>query len=514
MSELIPVSLFSQLETLSHLFVWRRKALHESIAQELRHACQRHIDISGQHHAALEQVQMLTAQRQRLNVDIMQLREECEKVKFDLAKSGEQYAQQALELSELKARHGDTWTRYDLVSKLLATRPSENAGLARFHELLENDFMAFAENVALKTEARALRIMQSIGAELEMLAGFPDVRQRNIVGIVEGFSSGKSEFINSFIDNQDIRLSVGIQPVTVIPSYVFAAREGQEVIRGYCANHSHVELDAEFYRGLSHAFIDTFNFDLRSLMPFICLGVRMDPAYFGNLCLIDTPGYNPPATSNDYSGGDKRTAVEFAQQANAIVWLIGLDATGTVPTSDIDFIREIGHDNMPMYVVLNKADLKPEEEIEAIMDEVEDILIDEEGFDICGICAYSSRQRRMFGFRKMELMDYFAQQNQAKDVLGQVRERLFSVFDMYDESLREEIDRTRKHRRALNGLKLDALEIGGSELMEKMAERIEKLDAGTNVTQLENMLKKSRSLRQDFSNAVMLSINGDASMLV
>jgi len=509
MPDLVSSSLFSRLEKLSRWFVWQRKALHDSIAQELHAACQQHADLSRQHHDTLEQVKTMIAQQQHLDVQVTQLHGENVATQEKLTALQTRHDEQTQALSELKKQHGDTWTRYDLVSRLLAARPCENPGLARFHELLDNDFMAFAEDVALKTEARALRMMQSIGTELEMLIGCPDVRRRNIVGVVGGFSSGKSEFLNSFISSKDVHLPVGLQPVTVIPGYVFATGQGQEVIRGYCANYGHAELDAGLYQGLSHAFIDTFDFDLRSLMPFVCLGVAMDPKYFSNLCFIDTPGYNPPATSNEYSRGDKHTAVKFAQQANAIIWLIGLDATGTVPTSDIEFIREIGHDNVPMYVVLNKADLRPDEEIEAIMDEVEDILINDEGFDIRGICAYSSKRRRMYGFKKLGLMDFFAKINQPNnDVCEHLYQRLGEVFGMYEKSLQDDIGRTRQHRRALNGLKIDALEIGGSELMEKMADRIEKLDAGTDLKQLENALKKSRDLYRQFIDAVKLSVNG------
>jgi len=315
-------------------------------------------------------------------------------------------------------QHEDVKIRYELISRLLAAQPVKNTGLTQFYALLENDFMSFSEKISMKTEARALKTLQSVGHELEMLAGSPDVHKRSIVAVVGGFSSGKSAFINSFIQDKNIHLSVGIQPVTVIPSYVYASADAQPIIRGYSSSHGFTELDSDFYQGLSHAFIDSFDFNLRSLMPFVCLGIKMDAQYFGNLCFIDTPGYNPPATSNDHSAQDKATAIEFAQQANAIVWLIGLDATGTIPQSDIDFIHEISHDGQPVYVVFNKADLKPHEQIEAIMDEAEAILA-EEGLAVHGMCAYSSVRQRNYGYRNMQLMAYFSAINQPNNAWSQ-----------------------------------------------------------------------------------------------
>jgi len=149
-------------------------------------------------------------------------------------------------------------------------------------------------------------------------------------------------------------------------------------------------------------------------------------------------------------GGGKGHAHEFAYGGGAAggkykgVWLIGLDATGTVPTSDIDFIHEIGHEKKKIYVVLNKADLKPDEEMQAIMDEVEDILVNEQGFEIEGICAYVSnptwKRPRMVGHRKLELMDYFARINRPSDACEHLRKRLDGVFAMYEESLNNDIE--------------------------------------------------------------------------
>lgn len=39
----------------------------------------------------------------------------------------------------LAQRHGDTWTRFQLISRLLAAHPPENTGLARFRQVLAND---------------------------------------------------------------------------------------------------------------------------------------------------------------------------------------------------------------------------------------------------------------------------------------------------------------------------------------------------------------------------------------
>lgn len=421
---------------------------------------------------------------------------------LQLALAEQSAASQKLE-TELKAlaqQHGDTWTRFQLISQLLAAHTPENLGLSRFRQLLSNDYMAFADSESsLAAEAKALIMLQSIERELSLLVGFPDVFKRTVVGIVGGFSSGKSEFINSFILDREIRLAVGLQPVTVIPSYVIATEE--RLIRGYSANGGQIDLDVGFYKNISHAFINSFSFDLKSLMPFMCVGIQMEPTYFSNICFIDTPGYNPPAAAGEYSQSDKKTAVQFAQQSDALVWLIGLDANGTIPDSDLDFIQEIGVERRSVYVVLNKADLRSEDDLECIMEEVESRLAFE-NIPIIGICAYSSTQRRNITHRGISLMDHFSQINQRRDAIQQLERRAREVFDMYDTAIQSEIEAVLHRNRAINGLKLDALEIGGSELYDKMFNSIISLDRSEDSILLESQLRESRRLFEAFSDSI------------
>ncbi|AVK05994.1 dynamin family protein [Pseudomonas aeruginosa] len=551
-TDLFPATLLTQLEKLSRFFVWRRKSLHDSIAEALQSADARHdamtqayqntlarLEALIQTHAQLTEQQtctnselestrqsLLAAQHSfeqsqvkqrhdqeqaKLSFDALstrheQLIQECRNVeaaRLALEQQLEQTRQelhertQALELlqqrftqhqqthaeladafQELQERHGDTWTRFQLISRLLAARPQESAGLTRFRELLATDYMAFAEKESsLAAEAKALTLLQSIEQELALLVSFPDIRERTIVGIVGGFSSGKSEFINSFIDDPQVRLAVGLKPVTAIPSYVLAADE--RMIRGYSASGGHIDLDVDFYKNVSHAFISSFSFDLKSLMPFMCVGVQMRPESFSNICFIDTPGYNPPSTAAEHSHGDRRTAVQFSQQADSIIWLIGLDSNGTVPDSDLEFIQQIGVEGRSMYVVLTKADLKAEEDIDDILEEVQNRL-DDEGIQIDGISAYSSTLREEVAYRNEPLLEHFARINRPGNARKSLERRLSEVFAMYDEAIQADIAALHAQKVAINRLRLDCLEFGGQEVYERMRDSIDKLTHSIN----------------------------------
>ncbi|MDD0971056.1 MULTISPECIES: dynamin family protein [Pseudomonas] len=506
-------------------------------AEALDAATRRHELLSQEHHDALEQLDALSTEHGRLSArqaataaeldntrlaledtrqslenthqDLQNRLEAHDALQRLLEEEQQQRAQLTDEFIALHQRHGDTWTRFQLISGLLAARPRDNAGLMRFKELLSNEYMAFADGESsLATEATAVTMLQSIQQELALLVGFPEVHQRTIVGIVGGFSSGKSEFINSFIQDPEVRLPVGIQPVTAIPSYVLATTA--PMIRGYSANGGHIPLEVDFYKSISHAFINSFSFDLKSLMPFMCVGVRMHPAHFSHICLIDTPGYNPPLTAAEHSHGDKRTAIQFARQADVIVWLIGLDVNGTVPDSDLNFIQEIGVEQRPVYVVLTKADLKALDHIEEVMEEVREVLEDVD-IVVAGISAYSSTLRNEVAYRDVPLLEFFSQINQLGDARLHLDGRLREVFSMYDHAIQADIARMRAQKTAINGLRLDSLEIGGKDAYERMLGPINKLDNNLDIAPLERCLNESRQLFEAFSDAVRLTVEASES---
>lgn len=490
---LFPPSLFAQLDKLSQLFVWRRKFLRSSIVETLQVAGDQYDMTRLAHQNTLVRLESL-AQSYALLTDQQARTNE------KLGSTQQAHARLAEEFQSLQQHHGDTWIRFQLVSGLLAAQPQESDGLACFRELLVTDYMAFAEaESSLAAEAKALTLLQSIEQELALLVGFPVVRERTIVGIVGGFSSGKSEFINSFINDPQVRLAVGLKPVTIIPSYVLATDE--RMIRGYSARGGYIDLAVDFYNSISHAFISSFSFDLKSLMPFMCVGVQMRHECFSDICFIDTPGYNPPSTAAAHSQGDRRTAVQFAQQADSIVWLIGLDSNGTVPDSDLAFIQQIGVDGRSVYVVLTKADLKSKDDIDDIIEDVQGRLYDE-GLQIDGICAYSSITREEVTSRKVSLLEYFARINRRGNARQRLEKRLGEVFAMYDEAIQADIANLNLQKDAINGLRLDCLEYGGQLVYERMLNPIDRLARSLDTVPLEAWLRESRRLHDSFIAAI------------
>ena len=73
--------------------------------------------------------------------------------------------------------------------------------------------------------------------------------------------------------------------------------------------------------------------------------------------------------------------------ADALIWCFAIDA-GTISAEDLEIMRYIKENiEIPMYIIANKADLKPNEDVKEILCEVEKCL---EDIDYEGIGVYTS----------------------------------------------------------------------------------------------------------------------------
>lgn len=411
---------------------------------------------------------------------------------------------------DVSQAHMTLTEKFGLVSQILASKPPKNEGLYKLSCLIQNDFLAFANSVSsLADEASALIEIQKILSEIEMLNKFPSITGKTILSIAGGFSSGKSEFLNSFITNQSVRLATGLNPVTVIPSYVVCSEETK--IKAYSKNGGGINLKPKIYESLSHEYVQTFGFDLRAIMPFISVKVKMNPEHFSNLCIIDTPGYNP-----GHSGGttelDYHTAFSLVNQSSAMIWVIGLDPAGTISQSDIDFIQSTPFgmsSDHPLYILLNKADLRSEEDIEQIMEQVSEDL-ELEGVEYNGICAYSSSRKKEYSIKGVSLSEFLKKVNNKVDVIGRTLDKINSVFNKYIKAIDSDIDKLRSSKSELESFKMQALEVVGttvySEIENILPDYDEILDTSNLLKQrsdCEEIRKKFIEIAEEALNPIM-----------
>lgn len=510
----------SELETLTHFWCFKRKKIAATITlalgdferkvderfteqqlnnQQHRFQQDREHDLQMEHlktqhqQAISQQKQVLTAQISALEVQRSELSARNLQLADKVALLDETIATTQLLLSQKHANmqvleglknqldeshqqlqhdysqlHEDNLTlheRFTLTQSILSAQPAENPGINAFRRLLCTDYAAFAaEKSSLADKAGALRDLQNILNDLVYLNTFPAASGKTLVGVAGGFSSGKSEFINSFIQDKSIKLATGLNPVTVIPSFVVCASSSH--ISGAANNGGSIHLSSKIYKALSHEYLSSFGFDLRKIMPLISVQVPMHRALFEHLCLVDTPGYNP-GTMNITEQADRNASVTTLGQCNAMIWVIGLDPAGTIAQSDIDFIRQQSFTAENLYIVLNKADVKSEEDIHSIMAEVADSLMFA-GVGYTGITAYSSTRALSYAVEKCSLEEFLQEKNKRYDIISSYENKIQNVFARYTTALQKDIGNIQLLRIKLKELQLKILADAGARAVKDL----------------------------------------------
>ena len=404
--------------------------------------------------------------------------------------------------------HKEKIRNFDLVSDALKAPPVENRYIKEFFSLIENDFKNDLCNKEKgSNDADNLRKLDTILNEMKLIANCPQLHSKNIGTIGGGFSSGKSSFINSFITGAKVKLAEGIKPVTAIPSYVICDEDSQ--VHGVSFRGGIFPITLEMYREISHEFMKSFQFDLKEVIIYTTVLAPMERKYFENLCIIDTPGYNPPGSGD--TGQDLETARKYIQKANFLIWTIGLDAVGTIPKSDIDFLQGLElfgiKPDKHLYIVANKAQIKKPEDIESILDNIEDTLEDND-LDYAGISAYNSLIREILTSRKSDIFDFLEKHNRPSGKYAELKGMLFEVFKDYFREANQDHDEKEKKRKEVKKLILHALASGNMSIDDDKASV--KLEEGLNdlihyfqpTEQKEERLKRIQNLRDKFLNCL------------
>ena len=349
---------------------------------------------------------------------------------------------------------------FNLVSEALKAESTENSFIKEFADLIEHDYKKdFCNQERGSNDAENLRELDYILQELKLIANCPDLHSKSIGAIGGGFSSGKSSLINSFFSGDELKLAVGIKPVTAIPSYVINGDSGS-MVRGISFKGGNFPIELDVYKKISHDFMKSFDFDLKKIINYITVLTPMDNKYFNNLCLIDTPGYNPPDSGNTKK--DSETARKYIENAQFLIWTVGLDANGTIPKSDLDFLKELDFGNDPnrhLYIVANKAQLKPKEDVEDILDKFEETL-DDNDFSYIGISAYNSQKKEIHAYRKCDLFEFLEAHNKPSRKYPELKQKLYDVFKDYFIEANNDYDSKELKRKEVKKLILTALANG------------------------------------------------------
>lgn len=398
----------------------------------------------------------LEAENINLKNYIESLELESKHLKNEIKVSKSHYTELNTEFNELEKSHTLIEIRESLISALLSARKS-NQNVTKFHDLLHGEFMMFANNEgALINEAEVFFKLQELETELHAISAYPELHHKRVVAIGGGFSSGKSEFISSLFKNKKLKLPIGINPTTAIPTYVFDGKDtGVLALSKTGGIVDLLSIDPDMHHKLSHEFISSFGFNLKEIMSSVFIKSKIA---YKNICFIDTPGYNPSSTVDGYQHEDENTAREYIDNSNALIWLIGADSNGTISQSDLHFLENFREQSgKQLYIILNKADVKPIEEIQKIIDEIDEILEDFD-IDVLGISAYSSIQRKEYAFKKQSLAKFLQSQNSASDKHDEIIQKLHSIAEEYEVAILNDMKKQNNVNTLLKGIRLDLRE--------------------------------------------------------
>lgn len=414
-----------------------------------------------------------------------------------------------VEQKETMSKYNPIEERWNAVSRILGKKPEENKYFDAFLKLAEEDFFKFCNSEgSLAEEASAVKDMDRLVESLRLIKHFPLIFNKNIIAVGGGFSAGKSSLLNCFIqkDNANkIFLPVGINPVTAIPTYIISSNDANAVVG--CNYHgAELNLDTEFYKKLNHDFLNSLEFNLKEILPCIALKTIFPNNSYKNICFIDTPGYNPSSKGEDFNS-DIESAKKFLSKSSAMIWMIGLDSTGTFPKTDLDFLDQLDIQNKSFYVILNKAQLKSNEDREDILDEVNDILNDE-GIIYEGISAYNTNLGQELSFRGNSLYSFLEKHNIKLEHKKELKKQMDSIFKRYEDAIIAEIQFLKNNKSIIKNIRFDIIENGYDDLLDsKMGERLQEITNSLsherlelNLTNLHALHKIMESALNDFFN--------------
>ncbi|GAA9132008.1 hypothetical protein Taitung69_11890 [Helicobacter pylori] len=370
------------------------------------------------------------------------------------------------ELERLRKQH-------DVIAHVLNAR-IENKGLEEYQRILDNEFLAFSNEVEFKEQAVALRALQELGNELQLVASFPSLFKKSMVAVGGGFSVGKSSFLNHLL-GLNLKLPENLTPTTAIPTYCL--RGEREVLMGFSQNGGVVDGGVVELPDFSfdHKTLNAFDFDLKSIMPFMILSA---PLPFKHLCFIDTPGYNP--SNQGYTGGDRQASEEYLANAKYILWVIDCQH-GTIQSDDLDYLQELYEEyGKQVFIVLNKADRKTKNDLEKIATNIREILEDK-GVEICGIGAYSSKNYEKCKeinenssiFTPLE--GFLHSLDKKSEKQNEILSVLYEVGLAYEKAIQQDADKFKRYQKELRSLELDLMQKGFDDLGDKIFRRIETL---------------------------------------
>lgn len=280
--------------------------------------------------------------------------------------------------------------------------------------------------------------VQNLNLDLKEFSIYPKIFGKNIIGVGGCFSSGKSAFINSILEERILPIDTII--TTSFPTYILNETINRNIL--LTSFQEMLEVDKLDLKKLSHRFYEEYGVHLSTVVDKIF--IENNSFDYENLALLDTPGYNA-----DSDSGKKDMEISYSQlrRLKYIIWIIDIN-NGGLRNDDLDFINSLGKDK-EIFFVINKADTVSDEKARYDVYQHIQNQIENEKFNSLGVALYSSRTTKNKEKRTYpgnDVKKFLAQINDLKNInfLEDIGNRFKRIINEIDEILANSQDRSDK----------------------------------------------------------------------
>ena len=275
--------------------------------------------------------------------------------------------------------------------------------------------------------------MQNLNLDLKEFSIYPKIFGKNIIGVGGCFSSGKSAFINSILEERILPIDTII--TTSFPTYILNETINRNIL--LTSFQEMLEVDKLDLKKLSHRFYEEYGVHLSTVVDKIF--IENNSFDYENLALLDTPGYN--------AASDMEISYSQLRRVKYIIWIIDIN-NGGLRNDDLDFINSLGKDK-EIFFVINKADTVSDERARYDVYQHIQNQIENEKFNLLGVALYSSRTTKNKEKRTYpgnDVKKFLAQINDLKNInfLEDIGNRFKKIINEIDKILADSQNKSDK----------------------------------------------------------------------
>lgn len=332
-----------------------------------------------------------------------------------------------------------------------------DVAFAEFEQLLEHEYHELALEDDYPAEAEAFAELDEVLDRMREIRLAPRIASRNLCAVAGGFSSGKSSFLNALIGGTEELLPTRITPTTSIPTFIFNIKDADQSINVFNHNGGNVQVEPEMLQQMTHDFKREYGIELKRLVDRVSINTPQLDAY-PNVALVDTPGYTNPDEA-DGATSDREIALRAIWQSRFLIWLVDCEQ-GTLPEQDVDLIKRfLGQQaetsaGDSIYLILNKADKKPEEQRTSILEHVAGMAENHE-ISFFGIALYSAHSNEWYECEGRPFDEFLTVVNKAETLaIDALQDKVEAVFSLYGKHYRKELKEAESILGLMNRLSL------------------------------------------------------------